>query len=62
MNTDEELAYPERDAFAFAGILANAIVARYGALVAAGLGTGSFVIVADTPSPVAGSSRDERDL
>jgi propanol-preferring alcohol dehydrogenase len=33
----------------FAGMLANAIVAGYGALVAAGLGTGSFLIVSSTP-------------
>jgi propanol-preferring alcohol dehydrogenase len=32
-----------------AGMLANAIVAGYGALVAAGLGTGSFLIVANSP-------------
>lgn len=45
-----------------AGILANAIVARYGALVAAGLGTGAFLIVTNAPTQGAGSSRDERDL
>jgi len=33
-----------RSRFDFAGRLANAIVANYGALVAAGRGTGSFVI------------------
>jgi propanol-preferring alcohol dehydrogenase len=45
-----------------AGMLANAIVARYDALVAAGLGTGSFLIVGDAPSPVAARARNERDL
>jgi len=45
-----------------AGMLANAIVARYSALVAAGLGTGAFLIVANPPTPGAGSSPNERDL
>jgi propanol-preferring alcohol dehydrogenase len=44
------------------GILANAIVARYGALVAAGLGTGSFLVVANASTALAGTCRDERDL